>query len=673
MRVTTALDDELLLTGLTGEEGVSRPFRFQLDLLSENWAIAPEKVLRTPMTVTLRLPNGDERHIHGLVRRFAQRGQSQALTSYRAEIVPWLWFLSLSRECRIWSPSPELQPSSRSVPLIVEDVFHAHEFADFRRDLTKSYPAREYCVQYRETHLDFVSRLLEEEGIFYYFDHAAGKHELVLSDSNAASGTCPGMATARMAPQATAGGDDVVTGLHREHRTRVGKVALRDYDYRQPSLNLENVTGDERGEAYDYPGGYTQLEEGERYARLRLDAEASRAEVVRGEGTCRGFVSGYRFKLQEHYRSDLNKEYMLLQVQHRASMGDSRSGNDTALDYRNRFLAIPYSDTLAYHPSRVTRRPFVRGSQTALVVGPAGKEVDVDHLGRIKVQFYWDREGRKDGKGGHPVRVSQPWAGKGWGSVQIPRIGNEVIVEFMEGDPDRPIVTGCVYNAEQTPPFELPGAAVQMGMKSRSSPGGGGHNEISMTDTRGAELVNIHAQHDMTTTVRHDQSTTVQNDQTVTVKCGNRTLTVESGTSTETIKCDATLTVQDGARTVDVTGGDYSATSSDAIVLHGKGQGVSITGDGRGVVIKGNDKGVHVTGVGEGVVISGEDRGVGIKGKPTFFAEGTEYAGIKAPNVWIGDKEVTIQGTKITISAGASKIVLDAAGVTIEGPLVKIN
>lgn len=557
MRVGTVLgEDALLLAGFSGVEGVSIPYRYRLDLLSLDPAVKAEDVLRTPVTVTLRLPDGGERTIHGLVSRFVQLGQSDELTGYRAEVVPWLWFLSLSRDCRIFQ--------NLSVPEIIEQVFQSQGYSDFQLKCTRSYPKREFCVQYRESHLDFVSRLMEEEGIFYFFDHSDSRHLLTITDSNGSVQPCPGISKARLAAQAALD-EDVVNEFEREHAVHVGVVTLKDYDYLQPSLSLESsMSGDGREEVYDYPGRYATLDEGERYARLQLEAEEALRRVIRGKGGCRAFQSGYRFDLEDHYRADANQAYMLLRVQHTGTAGDYRSWDSAPLDYRNEFLAIPHD--VPFHPTRSTPKPSVRGSQTALVVGPAGEEVWVDRHGRIKVQFYWDRLGQRDENSSCWVRVAQPWAGKGWGAVQIPRIGNEVIVEFLEGDPDRPIITGSVYNAEQTPPLELPGAGIQMGMKSRSSPGGGGYNEITMTDTKGKEAITIHAQYDMGTTVEHDDTQAVKNDRTITVD-GKHTETIKKdctitvdGKHTETIKKDTTIAVTDGKLSETVKN-DISITS----------------------------------------------------------------------------------------------------------------
>jgi type VI secretion system secreted protein VgrG len=307
-------------------------------------------------------------------------------------------------------------------------------------------------------------------------------------------------------------------------------------------------------------------------------------------------------------------------------------------------------------------------------VGPSGEEIYTDKYGRVKVQFHWDRYGKRDENSSCWVRVSHPTAGKSWGSVQIPRVDQEVIISFLEGDPDQPIITGRVYNADQMPPHGLPKAGMVSGMKSNSTPGGGGYNEMSMDDTKGKEKITVHGQYDMNTTVEHDQ--------TLTVVSGNRSVTVQAGTQTETIKGDASVTVQAGSRTVSVTGGDYSASASDGVTIHGKSKGVMITGDAEGVGITGNGKGVGIKGTGEGVGIEGLGKGVGITGKgdgvgingePDVFIDGKSNVTIKSPTVDIGDKEINISGTKVVISAGGGSIVIDATGITIKGTLVKIN
>ncbi|MEW5925886.1 MAG: type VI secretion system tip protein TssI/VgrG [Gemmatimonadota bacterium] len=668
MRVDTVLGtDVLLLAGLSGVEGVSMPFGFHLDLLSEDPAVRAEDVLRTPVTLTLRLPEGEERRIHGLVSRFVQLGQADELTSYRAEVVPWLWFLSLSRDCRIFQ--------NLSVLEIVEQVFRAQGYSDFQVRCTRGYPKREYCVQYRETHLDFVSRLLEEEGIFYFFEHSESRHVLTLADSNGSVPPCPGFAKARMAAQSTLD-EDVVTELRREHSVFVGTVTLRDYDYLQPSLSLESsMSGDGREEVYDYPGNYTTLDEGERYARIQLEAEEALRQTVQGKGLCRYFQSGCRFDLSDHYVGAANQAYLLLRVHHSGSGGDYRSWDSAPVDYHNEFLAIPHD--VPFRPARKTPTPVVRGSQTALVVGPAGEEVWVDRHGRIKVQFPWDRTGRRDENSSCWVRVAQPWAGKGWGAVQIPRIGNEVIVEFLEGDPDRPIVTGSVYNAEQTPPFALPGAGIQMGMKSRSSPGGGGYNEITMTDTKGREMLNVHAQYDMVTRVEHDDTQTVVNDRTIGVT-GNHTETIQkdctltvNGKHTETVRGNTGITISEGDYTHDVATGTATlhvkgavAESFDDTLTTTVNKGITITSSTARITLEASTE----------IVLHTGSSMISMKSDGTISISGTSVSitGTREVKAGVGTQTVTCNPQQVQLSGAG--INAAAVGVhEISGALIKIN
>jgi type VI secretion system secreted protein VgrG len=572
IKVQTALGkDELLLNAFGGTEGVSQPFSFTLDLLSENAAADPQRLLRTPATVTIDLPGGGQRYINGIISRFSQLGQRDELTAYRAEIVPWLWFLSLSSDCMIYQ--------NLSVPEIVEQVFTGQGYSGFDLRCTASYPKREYCVQYRETHLDFVSRLMEEEGIFYFFEHEDGKHTLVLADSPGAVQPCPGQSSARMASHTTAQAEDVVRILEHEHVVELGKVTLRDYDPLQPSLRLEgSETGKEKEEWYDYPGAFTALEQGRRYARLRLEAHEANQQVVRGSGNCRAFQSGCRFDLKEHYRKEVNQTYQILEVRHQARAGDYRSWDSAPLDYENTFVCIPH--IVPYRPPLRTPKPRVAGHQTAVVVGKAGEEIWVDKHGRIKVQFHWDRTGKKDENSSCWVRVSTPWAGKNWGAIHIPRIGQEVLVEFLDGDPQSPIVIGSVWNGEQAPPYGLPAAGTQSGIKSRSSKGGGAENcnELRFEDKKGSEEVYFQAEKDLTVqvkndekrTVLHDRSAVIKNHDTRTVQEGNDTTTVEQGNQTVTVKQgkqeisvdqgDQLVTVKMGKQVVTLNNGDQQVT-----------------------------------------------------------------------------------------------------------------
>ena len=559
-------EDVLLLEGFSGEEHVSEPFEFTLQLLSEETGIDPLKVLREPIVLTVRLPDGSDRQIHGICNRFAQHGRDEELTTYEAEIVPWLWFLSLNKDCKIFQKKTVLE--------IFQEIFGKYGQADFDIKCVESYSPREYCVQYRESDLDFVSRLMEEEGIFYFFQHSGEGHKLILADDRSAVEACKGQEIFRVEQSPDARDDeDVITELEREHQVYTAKVTITDYDFAQPSMNLESSASDEDyEEIYDYPGKYTKLSDGERYASLRLQEQAAAQEIVRGIGRCRAFRSGYEFDLSEHYRADLNQTYFLKSVWHSGHGGGYRSAKQEA-EYTNEFECMPASIPFRA-PSR-TPKPIVQGSQTAMVVGPSGEEIFTEKNGQVKVQFHWDRVGKRDEKSSCWVRVSHPWAGKGWGAVSIPRIGQEVIVDFLEGDPDRPIVTGRVYNAEVMPPFPLPDGGVVSGIKSNTHKGSG-YNELSMDDTPGKEKFTVHAQYNKGTTVGNDSTEKVGNNRSSSVSVddslsvgsnqsvdvgANQTISV-SGNRTVSVSGSETTEVS-GTRSATVTGADSVATSAD--------------------------------------------------------------------------------------------------------------
>ena len=686
MEIASPLGEDLLFHAMRAREEMGQPFEYQLDLLSPKTDIVLDDILGKNVTVKLALPDDSTRYYNGYVTRFAQGGSYGRYTRYFAVVRSWLWFLTRTSDCRIFQ--------DMTVPDIVKTVFGEEPTNDFKLELTSSYRKWTYCVQYRETDFNFVSRLMEEEGIYYYVRHTDGHNTVVLTDSTGKHMSSPGYDTIPY----VAPGQVVRPELEHISRWDFSReiqpvvYAHTDYDLDRPGVRLHTQKAATRQtaplpyEVFDYPGHYLQKADGEQYAAVRIDELGSQFETAQAVTNAKGVAVGSLFTLEGYPRDDQNREHLILAASYDLEFGDYESMPEGAgTGYRCSFAAM--SSKQQFRPRRVTPKPFMQGPQTAVVVGPAGDEIYTDQYGRVKVQFHWDRYGQRDENSSCWIRVSQMWAGKGWGSVSTPRIGHEVIVDFLEGDPDQPIVIGSVHNAENKPPH----TGVVSGFKSNTHKGRGS-NQMTLDDTAGKEQVTIHAQHDM--------STTVENDQTITVVGGNRAMTIQAGTLTETVKGDASLTVQAGSRTVSVTGGDYSVTASDAVNLHGKskgveitgdakgvgitgngegvaivgnGQGVGITGNGEGVGITGNGQGVNIEGNAEGVQIVGNGKGVGIKGEPDFFAEGTASAGIKAPVVDIGDKEINIIGTKITIAAGASSIVLDAGGVTIQGPLVKIN
>ena len=503
--------DALLVETLEGTEGVSRLFRFQLVLASEKASIPLNALVGQNVTVAFELTGGKAfRYLNGFVSRFAQGDVDTRVAHYYAEVVPWLWFLTRTADCRIFQ--------RKNVPDILQQIFKDLGFTDFKLRLQGTFEPREYCVQYRETDFNFVSRLMEEEGIFYFFEHADGKHTLVLANDPGVHQPCPNQAQARY--DYLSGGKqdvDVVTRWHIEQELQPGKTTLRDYYFETPSNNLQvstptgfSVNGNGKYEIYDYPGYFAKRfdgddkagkvrPDGERTSKLGQQGEDAFHKVVTGAGSCRAFVPGYSFTLTEHRRPELNGPYVLTQVSHSAT---NNLGYGEGATYDNTFTCIPLA--VPFRPARTTPKPVVHGAQTAVVVGLKGQEIDTDKYGRVKVQFHWDREGKNDQDSSCWIRVGTPWAGKGWGLIHIPRIGQEVIVHFLEGDPDQPLIIGSVYNAEQMPAYPLPDEKTKSYLKSNTSPGGVGFNEIRLEDKKGKEQIFLHAERNLDTRVKND-------------------------------------------------------------------------------------------------------------------------------------------------------------------------
>jgi type VI secretion system secreted protein VgrG len=627
-------EDALLLRGFTGTEGVSQLFHFDLDLFSEDESIKFQDIVGQNVTLRIFDASGAERHWNGFISRFSQGAHDRRFTTYRAQMVPWLWFLTRTADCRIFQ--------NQKAPDIIQKIFSDLGFQDFELRLYGDFTEREYCVQYRETDFNFVSRLMEEEGIFYFFKHDNGKHVMVLANDPAAHDACPGQETARYDFR---GGsltyEDVITEWRYEEEFRPGAWAQTDYNFETPSTSLAvSVNGKNPYEIYEYPGEYRVRGDGDKLARIRLQEQTVPATVHHGSGGCRHFSCGAKFTLEDHYRDDLNQPYLITAVRHTATQADdyeSRATGDAELTYRNTFECIPFATP--FRPLRVTPQPFVQGCQTAVVVGPGGEEIYTDQYGRVKVQFHWDREGKKDENSSCWVRVSHPWAGQGWGAIAIPRIGQEVIVDFLEGNPNQPVIVGRVYNAEQMPPFGMPGGAMISGIKSNSTKGGGGYNEISLNDTKGTELINIHAQYDQQKKVEHDERVDVGNDRTEHV--GNDEKITIDGNREKTVHKDET-TVVDGNR-------DETVHKNETIHIDGN----------REETVKGDE--TH-----------------SIKGKRSHTVSKSEDVTVmltRTHNVLVNDmlnvgvaQEVTVGGAQlITVGAARTKTVIGSEMDTIRG------
>ncbi len=563
--------DVLLLQGFTGHEGISRLFSFHLDLLSEKNSISFQDIVGQKITIRVTHFDGSERYFHGHVSRFAQGGSDARFSHYQMEVVPWLWFLTRSADCKIFQ--------NMTIPDIIQKVFKDRGFQDFKVSLTASYQPREYCVQYRETDFNFVSRLMEQYGIFYFFQHEKSKHTLVMGDSPSVFQACPGQSKVRY-DLATGAMDtsDVINGWHMEQEMRTGKYSLTDYNFETPSTSLlvgeptvDSVGGNTAYEIYDYPGEYLNQSQGSALTKIRMQEEEASHLVISGSGLCRAFTSGYTFEIDEHYRSDMNGTYLLTEVQHVASVSGSYTlgTGGSGESYSNHFTCI--QTKVPFRPARITPKPFVQGPQTALVVGKSGEEIWVDKYGRIKVQFYWDRVGNKNENSSCWIRVSQPWAGKNWGSIWIPRMNQEVIVSFLEGDPDRPIITGRVYNADQDVPYTLPDHQTVSTFLSRSSKGGGtsNFNELRFEDKMGSEQIFINAEKDMDLRVENDSREFVGNDRSLIVtqdqmeKVGGDQHSQVTGNRNE--KIGQNLSLQIGQNLYEKSGQNYAHEAGQEI------------------------------------------------------------------------------------------------------------
>lgn len=634
-------EDVLLLRGFTGSEAISKLFHFDLDLLSENDSIKFADVVGKNVTVHIYDGEGGQRYWNGFISRFSQGSLDRRLTSYSAQMVPGLWFLTRTSDCRIFQ--------NKTAPDIIKQIFADQSFTDYEFRLYGSFATRDYCVQYRETDFNFISRLMEEEGIYYFFHHEETKHVMILANDPAAHEPCPNQETARYDSRGGGGNmsdEDVITEWSYQEEFRPGKWSHTDYNFETPSTDLlVSVSGpNTKSEIYDFPGEYLVRPAGDSLAKIRLQEQTVTATVTQGGGGCRYFNTGYLFTLEDYYRSDQNQKYLLTSVRHSTTYGSYQVGANGAggeATYHNTFDCIPSSTP--FRPARVTPTPFIQGCQTALVVGPAGEEIYTEKYGRIKVQFHWDRLGKKDENSSCWIRVSHPWAGKGYGSVSIPRIGQEVIVDFLEGNPDQPIIVGRVYNAEQMPPNGLPKEGMVSGIKSNSTPGGGGYNEMTMDDTKGKEKITVHAQYDMSTTVEHDQTTTVHNNRTDAVDVNDS----ETIGNNQSIKIGSDQTLSVGAnqknsigasRTTTVGANDQETISSNQIIAVGGNQTVS-TGSNQSVTV-------------------GAARTVGVTGADSLTVGAGQTISVSGP--------VTItSGASITLSAGGSSIVLGSGGITL--------
>jgi type VI secretion system secreted protein VgrG len=510
-------DNVLLFHDLHGVESIGGLFEYHVNMLSENRCLPVDDILGKSVALRLLMPNGENRHFSGYVTRFSQTGVLGDYVAYNARISPWLWFLTRTSNCRIFQ--------NKSVPDIIKEIFGEHGMTDYKESLTSSYQKREHCVQYRETDFNFVSRLMEDEGIYYFFAHGEdGKHILNLADSYGAHKPFPGYEKLPYYPYdfSQMRERDHVNEIQPTWEPQAGGYGLKDYDFEKPGMNLQALSlspkthTNAKFEHYDWPGGYLEPGQGDTRSAMRLDEVYAHYEQVHGRANAYGIAAGALLTIANSPRADLNREFLVKSTELRIVSNEYVSHGARPMDLECEFVLVDAKKQ--YRPPRVTPKPFVQGPQTAFVVGKAGEEIWTDKYGRVIVQFHWDRYSKTDEKSSCWVRVSQSWAGKGWGTIFTPRIGQEVIVEFLEGDPDRPIVTGCVYNGGSMPPYALPDKASVTAIKSNSTKGGGGFNELRFEDKKGDEQIFIHAEKDQHVRVKKDHREWIGNERHLIVK-----------------------------------------------------------------------------------------------------------------------------------------------------------
>lgn len=543
LKITTPLgEDQFILTHLSGSERISGLFEFEVKAAWQGKkAVVFKDILGKGVTVELDL-FGAKRYINGIVKSITQGAKVGVadLTWYSLTIVPTMWVLTRKVNCRIFQ--------NKDASEIVQQVLKDAGVRDVELHVTRSLTKRDYCVQYDETDFAFVSRLLEFEGIWYFFKHEQAKHILVLSDEKSTFADVP------------VGGGNVIFeetldlklseayifDWQKGQEINSGKFSLQDFNFETPDSDLKadtettvKVGSNDSLEVYRNPGDYLAHSEGQGLTQLRMQEEEMRTQAVHGKSTHSGLLPGYKFTLKQH-PIDSGK-FTLTEVMHEATQSLDTGSGGIAFEYQNRFACVLF--TAPYRPERVTPSPSVRGVQTAIVVGPGGEEIYTDKYGRVKVQFHWDRDGKKDENSSCWIRVATYWAGKQWGAIHIPRIGQEVILDFVEGDVDRPLIVGSVYNASQMPPYGLPDNKTQSTLKSNSSKGGNGSNEIRFEDKKSSEEVYFHAQKDLNSVVENNETrkvgspkaddgsrtTEIYKDETLSVKTGNMTTTVEKG------------------------------------------------------------------------------------------------------------------------------------------------
>jgi type VI secretion system secreted protein VgrG len=684
--------DQLLLTGFSGEEALSRLFAYELSLLSPLTDIDPRDIVGKGVTWQVRPKDREPRYFHGVVARWHAGSMHQRdLRHYRAEVVPWLWFLTCTADCRIFQ--------HKSTPEIVETIFREMDFTDYELNLQSPYARREYCVQYRETDFNFISHLLERDGIWYYFRHEEGKHTLVLADQKGAYEECLENEVEFSTGTERAG---LLTAWEHHYEFRPGKWAGTDYNFEIPRTDLVanadtvvEMPGNSRYEIFDYPGGYTNLDAGRARAKVRIEEIEAGYDVVTGASTCMTFSPGYTFTVLKHEcEAEVGQSFAVTSIKHSARDHSYFGAGQPGEDYQNTFTCIP--DSVNFRPARVTRRPVVDGTQTAVVVGPKGEEIYTDQHGRVKVHFHWDREGRprRNESTSCWVRVSQAWAGKGWGTFIVPRIGQEVVVDFLEGNPDRPLIISSVYNADQAPHYLKSGGRdpehkndpALTSFKSCSTPGGDGFNELRFNDGKDKEQLFMHAQKDMDVRVKNDHREHVEGSKHLIIGNPSQAAGSGSGGGSHAGNVAETnwLVAVEGFKSelvekyTRLEAGDiwmkargWSGTNGDMTLLVnrkkfedvGDNSQVRVGNDYRCVVGGNRLERVH------GQMYTHAIHSLHMSALEAALLHGNKHVSISSGL----EGNIRIDCPKVSLGTGANYIIIDETGITIEGVKVRIN
>jgi len=650
--ISTDLGDELVFARMTASEHLGRLFSYQLQLLSQNAQVDLRKLLGTSMTV--KIDTGTyTRYFNGIVCEAGQTGfeviDKLRYATYDIVLVPKPWLLTRKVDCRIYN--------NLSVPDIIRSVLNDIGYADIKVDLSGSYSPRDYCVQYREDCFNFISRLMEQEGIYYYFTHSSSTHTMVLADGLGAHAAIPTFENIAYCPPTQSGKAAVGTVSEWVTARSVNSLQyqLTDYDPLKPKASLLGTRSIDDGssyhsvsglDAFDYPGTHTLATDGQHYAQVRVEALNVQHSQYHGNTDAYGMSTGALFTLKDFPRSELNQEYLVTGTLIHMEESDYVSGSGSVEAFTCNIEAIESKQPFRSLPTAT--RPTVIGLQTAIVTGSeTDEDIAVDNYGRVQVTFHWNKPDKKNAHCSCPVRVASPWAGKTWGAVSIPRVGQEVVVSFLEGDPDRPLIIGSVYNADNMPPYTLPDNKTQSGIKTRSLLGTAADaNELRFEDKAGSEDFFIHAQKDMHEEVENDHVVAIDHDETITIK-NDQTANIQHDRK-HTVGNDDTLSVtQNGTTSI---GQNFKLTAGSQIELITGASSITMKSSGEIEI-----KGINITITGDATVKVNGQTEVDIKAGATMDIGAGASVKVHSDAMMSveGGAMTTVKGAMLTMSADA--------------------